>query len=412
MRSRLPLLAIFPVTVLTLVLGAPFVVGNHPVRWDSGSVLPRVVIGGSEDSATPSADGTGKASASSSSGSPSTSTKALEVAKPWKKGMAQWGVQLYWEEESPRRPDAFIEKQARKQAEYLIGLGANSVSVSFPYYIKNSTADVLSTSAKTPSAERLQKVLKVFKDAGFRTTLRPIMDEGTLKQSNGWRGNIDPASRSAWFASYEKLIDPYLEAAENAKANTFVIGTELNSLEGDTGWDKVVASAEKTFSGEISYDANWDNYVTGRINMPVNHLGVDAYFPIKVPDTAPVEDLVTGWNKWLDKKATGPLPNILVSETGIGAMNGAYHAPGDFYVKRAVNAQVQANWYKAVCEVVQDRKMQGIYWWSLWFDDDPNTKPDDKVASRLDFAGRPLTEKAIKSCFTSDYAGPGTTTAS
>jgi hypothetical protein len=51
--------------------------------------------------------------------------------------------------------------------------------------------------------------------------------------------------------------------------------------------------------------------------------------------------------------------------------------------------------------------MQGVYWWSIWFDDDPNTPPDDKHASRLDFAGRPLTEKAIKSCFTSDYAGPG-----
>ena len=88
------------------------------------------------------------------------------------------------------------------------------------------------------------------------------------------------------------------------------------------------------------------------------------------------------------------------------------NAPGDFYARRALNPEVQANWYKAVCEVVQDRRMQGIYWWSLWFDDDPNTKPDDKVASRLDFAGRPLSEKAIKSCFTSDYAGPGTDTAS
>lgn len=51
--------------------------------------------------------------------------------------------------------------------------------------------------------------------------------------------------------------------------------------------------------------------------------------------------------------------------------------------------------------------MQGVYWWSIWFDDDPNTPPDDKTASRLDFAGRPLTEKAVKDCFTSDCAGPG-----
>lgn len=191
-----------------------------------------------------------------------------------------------------------------------------------------------------------------------------------------------------------------------------MLGTELNSMEGDAGWDSLVDSAEKTFSGEIAYDANWDNYVSGRINMPVNHLGIDAYFPVKVPDTAPVERLVQGWNEWLDKKSPGKLPNITVAEAGIGAMDRAYQAPGDFYTKRAVNPQVQANWYTAVCQVVRERQMQGVYWWSMWFDDDPNTPPDDKTASRLDFAGRPLTEKAIKSCFTSDYAGPGTDTAS
>jgi hypothetical protein len=334
------------------------------------------------------------------------------VARPWKPGAAQWGVQIYWEEEKQKRSDAFIEAQAQKQAKYLVGLGANSVSLSFPFFTEGRTSDVTKAGARTPSPERLRRVLKVFEEAGFRTTVRPIMDEAALDPPTGWRGNIEPASRSAWFRSYRTFLAPYLKVAQEEKANTFVIGAELNSMEGDPGWDSLVATAEKTFSGEVAYDANWDNYVSRRINMPVNHLGIDAYFPVKVPDTAPVEDLVERWNDWLNKKATGPLPNILVSETGIGAMKGAYHAPGDFYTRRAVNTQVQANWYKAVCQVVQDRQMQGIYWWSLWFDDDPNTKPDDKVASRLDFAGRPLSEKAIKSCFTSDYAGPGTATTS
>jgi hypothetical protein len=406
MRSRLPLLAIFPVTVLTVVLATPFVLGDHPVRWESGSTLPKIVRDGSKDSSTPADDSSGTTPSSSAA---SSAADALKVAKPWKAGMAQWGVQLYWEEEEKTRSDTFIEDQARKHAKYLIGLGANSVSLSFPFFTEGITSDELSAGSKTPSPERLRRVLKVFEDAGFRTTLRPIMDEVSLDPPTGWRGNIEPASRSAWFASYKKFLTPYLEVAEKEKANTFVIGTELNSLEGDAGWEALVASAEKTFSGEVAYDANWDNYVSGRINMPVSHLGVDAYFPVKVADTAPVETLVEGWNDWLDKKATGPLPNITIAEAGIGAMKGAYKAPGDFYTKRDVNPQVQANWYKAVCQIVQERRMQGLYWWSIWFDDDPNTPPDDKVASRLDFAGRPQTEKAVKACFTSDYAGPGAT---
>ncbi|MFE4668415.1 hypothetical protein ACFRI7_04500 [Streptomyces sp. NPDC056716] len=410
MRSRLPLLALFPATVLTVVVGTPFVLGDHPVRWESGSRLPEIVLHDSEEPARPPrAPGTPTGPATGTA--PSTAS-GLQVAKPWKEGMPQWGVQLYWEEEKEKRSGSFIEAQARKHATYLIGLGANSVSLSFPYFTEGVTSNALATGAKTPSPGRLAQVLKVFKDAGFRTTLRPIMDEAALDPPDGWRGNIEPASRSAWFSSYGKLLDPYLKAAEQAKADTFVIGTELNSMEGDPGWEPLVTEAEQTFSGEVAYDANWDNYVSGRINMPVSSLGVDAYFPVEVPDTASVGQLVEGWNEWLDKKATGELPNITIAEAGIGAMDGAYHAPGDFYTKRALNPEVQATWYTAVCQVVQERRMKGVYWWSIWFDDDPNTPPDDAVASRLDFAGRPLTEKAVTSCFTSDYAGPGTDTAS
>ncbi|MEV6171126.1 hypothetical protein AB0L99_23175 [Streptomyces sp. NPDC051954] len=406
-RARLPLLAVLPVTVISFVIAVPFVAGDHPLRWESGSVLPDLVLKG-EDTGRTDAPSDGTTDPDSST--PATADIA-KVDKEWKEGMPQWGVQLYWED-NPKHSTEYVEKQARLHSDYLVGLHANSVSVSFPFFTGDLDSTRISGGGKTPTPERLASVLRIFHEAGLRTTVRPLMDETSLDVDNGgWRGKIDPADRDAWFASYKKFLTPYLKAAHSEQAATFVIGTELNSMEGDSRWDALVASAEKTFAGEVAYDANWDNYVSGRINMPVSHLGVDAYFPVKVADTAPVETLVDGWNDWLDKKATGPLPNITVAEAGIGAMKGAYKAPGDFYTKRAVNPQVQANWYTAVCQVVQERQMSGVYWWSIYFDDDPNSKPDDKVASRLDFAGRPLTEKAIKSCFSSDYAGPGTDTA-
>ncbi|MFG3291062.1 glycoside hydrolase family 113 [Streptomyces sp. NPDC048179] len=402
-RARLPLLAVLPVTVISLVVAAPFVVGDHPLQWSSGSLVPHLVLDGKEQTRQAATKGgTGKTSAAPT-------TEVAKVAKEWKPGMPQWGAQLYWED-NPKHPLEYVEKQARLQANYLVGLHANSISVSFPFFTGKLASTTVSRGDKTPTPDRLARVLQIFHEAGLRTTIRPLMDEHSLKAENGWRGAIKPTDRSAWFASYEKFVTPYLKAAESEKAATFVIGTELNSLEGDAHWETVVDDAEKVFSGEVAYDANWDNYVEGPITMPVTHLGIDAYFPVKVDDDAPVQDLVDGWNKWLDRKATGSLPKITVAEAGIGAMKGAYHAPGDFYTKRAVNPQVQANWYTAVCKVVQERKMSGVYWWSIYFDDDPHTKPDDKVASRLDFAGRPLSEKAIKTCFTSDYAGPGTTT--
>jgi hypothetical protein len=405
-RARLPLLAVLPVSVITFVLAVPFVAGDHPLRWESGSLMPTLVLKGDKTpKKTPSAGGTPSDASGPADASPA------KVAAEWKKGMPQWGVQLYWED-NPKHSLKYVEQQARTQAAYVVGLHANSISVSFPYYTGTRKSTEISRGDKTPTPERLTQVLRIFHEAGLRTTVRPLMDEKSLDTANGgWRGNIKPADRAAWFASYKAFMTPYLKAAQSERAATFVIGTELNSMEGDPRWETLVDGAEKTFSGEVAYDANWDNYVGGPITMPVSHLGVDAYFPVKVADTASVSTLVDGWNGWLDKKATGPLPKIIISEAGIGAMNGAYHSPGNFYAKRAVNLQVQANWYTAVCKVVQERKMSGVYWWSIYFDTDPNVKPDDKIASRLDFAGRPLSEKAIKSCFTSDYAGPGTQTA-
>ncbi|MEU9332049.1 hypothetical protein AB0D49_02665 [Streptomyces sp. NPDC048290] len=405
-RTRLPLLSVLPVTVVTAVVAVPFVLGDHPLRWESGSMLPRLVTG-------EQAPATGGGGADGTAAGPADpDTPPAKVAKEWKEGMPQWGVQLYWEDNADHDL-AYVQKQARLHADYLVSLHANSVSVSFPFVTGGRASTEISASAKTPPPDRMAAVLKIFHDAGLRTTVRPLLDEASLDVPAGdWRGNIEPSDRDAWFRSYEKFVGPYLKTAESEKTASFVIGTELNSMEGDERWDAVVERAETIYSGDVAYDANWDAYVQGPVSMPVSHLGVDAYFPVKVDDDASVQTLVDGWQEWLDKKATGPLPKITIAEAGIGAMDGAYKAPGDFYTKRDVNPEVQANWYTAVCQVVQERQMSGVYWWSIYFDDDPNTKPDDKVASRLDFAGRPLTEKAIKSCFSSDYAGPGTDTAS
>ncbi|MFG2877670.1 glycoside hydrolase family 113 [Streptomyces sp. NPDC048337] len=411
-RSRIPLLAVFPVTVITGVIVAPLILGNHPVRWTAGSAMPHVVVGDAHAGPKPTVEAAGKdakppAGSGTGTGTQPPPAAPATVANPWKPGMPQWGVQIYWED-TPEQSASYLTEKAQLQAKYLIGLKANSVSISFPFYTGNVTSTKTTAGPRTPSPERLETVLKVFQEAGLRTTVRPLMDEKSLGGMPNWRGTIKPSDKDAWFASYTKFLGPYLDVAEKHKVASFTLATELNSLEGDPRWKALADTAEKSYSGEIGYDANYDNYVAGRINMPVEQLGVDAYFPVKVPDTAPVEDLVKGWNVWLDKKSRGPLPEIVISEAGIGAMTGAYQEPGDFHTKRALNTQVQANWYNAVCQVVKQRKMKGVYWWSIYFDDDPFAKPADS-ASRLHFAGRPDTEKAIRDCFGSDYALTGST---
>jgi hypothetical protein len=324
--------------------------------------------------------------------------QAERVARPWRPGMPQWGVQLYWRD-NLALSTSYLTGQAWTQARYLIGLHANSVAVSFPFYTGTITSDEIRPGPATPTPARLGQVLQVFEQAGLRTTIRPILDEQSLGGSPHWRGTITPANRNLWFANYKTFLTPYLDVARQYHVATFAIGTELDSLEGDWHWKGVADLAAKHFRGEISYDANWDSFVRGPIAVPVSHLGVDAYFPVNVPDSASVRQLVGGLNTWLDKRGAAPAPRTVVSEAGIAASNGAYRVPYASLPDRPLNPQVQANWYAAVCDVVHQHQMGGVYWWAVSLTDNPFAPPGPH-ASSLDFAGRPRTERAIRACFT------------
>lgn len=143
-RARLPLLAVLPVSVISFVIAVPFVAGDHPLRWESGSLLPDVVLNG-EDAGKSKAPSDGTAAGTST---PATAEIA-KVTKEWKEGMPQWGVQLYWED-NPEHALDYVEKQAKLHSDYLVGLHANSVSVSFPSSPATSTPRRSAGAARRP----------------------------------------------------------------------------------------------------------------------------------------------------------------------------------------------------------------------------------------------------------------------
>jgi hypothetical protein len=309
-------------------------------------------------------------------------------------------MNVYWVDD-PGDSEEVIRAKARRIVDYLITIDANSVALSFPFFTQGPTASSVFATRSTPSAGRVGIALDEFRRSGLRISLRPLMDEQALLavSRRSWRGNIQPVDRDAWFASYRKLITPYLEAANRARATTFIIGAEMNSLEGDPRWRALVSRAKQTFHREIAYAVNWDSYVSRPTQMPVDHLGVDAYFPLEVGDDASTGTLAAGWNRWLDRRATGPLPGLTLSEVGLPAEDGAYRHPAAWggTSGRALNLAVQQRWFSAACQVARQRKMAGLYWWKIDFHDDPIRA--DRANDRHDsFIGRPG-EDAIQSCF-------------
>jgi glycosyl hydrolase family 113 len=325
------------------------------------------------------------------------------VAHPWHQGMPQLGIDVYWTGNA-HDSDMVIRAKAERIIAYAISLGANSISLTFPFYTHGITSDTLyAGKVTTPSPARVAIFLAVAAESHIRATLRPVLNENSLVAQNpkAWRGSIEPESTSAWFASYRKLLLPYAQVAQSEHAATFVIGTEMNSLEGDPNWPTLVSAISSVYHGQLAYDENFDSFQQHDTNLPLDTFGVDAYPRFQLPDSASVSQLAQAWEDWLGSHSTAVLHDTVLSEVGISAVAGAYDDPGAWLgtANSPVVPEVQANWYSAVCRAFSVGKLAGIYWWEVSFDADPS-HPSAFLSDRLTFLARPA-QQEVSSCFNS-----------
>src|SRR5262249_16816486 len=179
------------------------------------------------------------------------------VGHPWHPGMRQLGIHVYWVFTRGDTSDDVIRAKARRIINYAIGLNANSVAITFPFFTHGLTSDTVYAKPKvTPSPAHIAIFLATAAKAHIRVTLRPVLNESALIAQNpqAWGGSIEPRNRGAWFRSYRKMLQPYLAAAQAGHAATFVLATELNSLEGARQWPDFVRSVRSVYSGQLTYD--------------------------------------------------------------------------------------------------------------------------------------------------------------
>jgi hypothetical protein len=342
---------------------------------------------------------------SASSGPSATAQAAAKVAKvrqPWRPGMRQYGIAVYWENNG-EDTDQIVRAKAQKVLDHVVELGANSVSVSFSFVMDSAYANAVRMDHPiTPPPARLEIVLDEANKRGLRTTVRPMLSERNLTKDDPemWRGSIRPENRTKWFASYRDVLVEYAKVAEASKSATFVVGTELNTMESSTtGWRTVATGVKAVYSGEIDYSANYDRLrETGP--APGITLSVDAYPPLEVDDSASVSRLVEGWNDWLDDhRGTGTLPDLVLAEVAIGARSGAYQEPWSPRAKGTLKPEIQQRWFDTACQIVRERDLGGIYFWMINLDTDPKAKPSSK--SPMEFLGRPGEQNIVR-CFAKD----------
>ena len=408
-------LIIAPALVVSAVVATTVTFGDHPLKWQqvSSAVQDRVgrLIPGLSPQDHPEATEAWAApvavpAATGSAGAAGRSPEAYPVQRvrsEWASGSAQMGVQIYWEN-NPADPEATVWAKAQRVVNYVTGLAANSVTISFPFYTKGMQASSVGAKPATPSPHRLEILAHEASLAGLRVTVRPILDEKSLNPPDGWRGSIRPDSVQGWFDSYRTFLEPYLVAAGRQRAAAFTIGAELNSMEPRPQWGALADFARTTFPGDVEYDLNYDNFQRGLYPTGPSRYGVDAY--IKVLDDSPTPAAVTStWNAFLDTVNAAAPRGVALSEVGIAARRGAYASPGDSTTPGRFDATVQPIWYAGVCASARQHQLAGIYFWKVDFDADP-LAPVTAERATLDFVGRPASEQAIRTCLSAPWPVP------
>jgi hypothetical protein len=328
---------------------------------------------------------------------------APAVRNPWHQGVRQLGIQVYWTANRSDSSDAVVRAKARRIIDFAIRLNANSVTVTFPFFTYGLSSDTVYAKPKvTPSSRHIAIFLAVAERAHIRVTLRPVLNENALVAQNprAWRGSIEPLNRAAWFRSYQELLLPYAAAAQAGHAATFVLGTELVSLEGAPQWPGLVRSIRSVYSGQLTYDQNQDEFAAGTANPPVPSNNVDAYPQFSLPNNASVARLTSSWDAWLGAHPLSVRRELTLSEIGIDAVAGSYQDPWAWHSTRTapIDTRVQASWYRAACNAVSAEQIGGgIYWWEVNFDASP-ADPGPFESDRLTFLDRPAQE-VIRSCF-------------
>ena len=112
---------------------------------------------------------------------------------------------------------------------YIKSLQANSVSISFPFFMAGPSSSAVYAKNTTPSPAQLAVLVNNAEAAGLYVSIRPLLDESTLGRSRVHWSPDDPA---AWFVSYQRFLLPYAAMAQREKVPEFIVGTELSKIRG------------------------------------------------------------------------------------------------------------------------------------------------------------------------------------
>ena len=235
---------------------------------------------------------------------------------------------------------------------YAKSLNANSLSISFPFFMTNRQSSTVFATPRTPTPAELALFVADAERAGLYVSIRPLLSE---YQIGGNRTTWQPANMSAWFASYTQFLLPYARMAQASKVGMFFVGAEFAQFGGSPLWNGLDQALARVFHGRLVYSNNGPAQLSPSNGGLHTFQTVDAYPPINPP-------FLAGWEGYDRALPTG----TILTELGIAAWDNAWRAPWEHRPRgQQFDPQIQASWFSAACQAAKATGLGGIYFWAL-----------------------------------------------
>jgi hypothetical protein len=269
----------------------------------------------------------------------------------------------------------------------LRGLGVNCIAITPFGFQEGASADRIvgfdEDSARNDRSDRsltdndLAAEIASAHRLGIKVTLKPHLWSHDFWNGGAWHGTVDqttPEDHARWWRSYRAFALHYARLAESAGADLYCIGTELVKIttQHPDEWRALIADIRREYHGKLSYAAHWDMELD---SIPfwdaLDYIGVTAYFPLNVSDSASIDDLVAAWQpvrKRLTAIAARYQRPILFLEAGYRPVAGTYRQPW-LYEGGTPDPNAQARAYEAMFRALSEEPWwRGVYIWKTFTD--------------------------------------------
>jgi len=256
---------------------------------------------------------------------------------------------------------------------YVKKIGFDTVAIMVPAYQEDLDSEEIFTNdtpeGDTPTIEALTHAVRTCHKLGMRVMIKPHVDPRTDE------ARINIRASEKWFDSFEGFTLRYARFAEEAGAELFSVGTELEATTFEAWthrWNRLIDKVREVYKGKLTYSANWTEYKEVPFWDKLDFIGIDAYFPLADKDDPTLEELKAGWEKvadeiegWLTRKNLTS-KGVVLTEIGYPSAEGASRQPW-VAISSVEDQQEQADCLEATFSVLNARSwFRGYYIWQVF----------------------------------------------